>query len=210
MALVFKTIRHALWTPKARDFIWDLASGGLPTGRGAGLPSSRCLVCQSTRDDIAHLLVCPYTLALQTWLAAVLRALKLRPTEMSILLPLGYGGEQTGAAASEAVRGAVAMAMRAARAHMLMNHCGMRNHDRATVNAAKRELREHVDIDWLHAQGRLEPQPDRLAHRRSRPRTVADFRQRWGGICVARTHQVAPVQYNRIMLPAEIGVDDDY
>ena len=71
-------------------------------------------------------------------------ALKLRPTEMSILLPLGYGGEQTGAAASEAVRGAVAMAMRAARAHMLMNHCGMRNHDRATVNAAKRELREHV------------------------------------------------------------------
>ena len=27
--------RHALWTPKARDFIWDLASGGLPTGRPA-------------------------------------------------------------------------------------------------------------------------------------------------------------------------------
>ena len=102
------------------------------------------------------------------------------------------------------------MAMRAARAHMLMNHCGMQNRDRATVNAAKLELREHVDIDWLHAQGRLEPQPDRLAHRRSRPRTVADFRQRWGGICVARTHQVAPVQYNHIMLPAGIGVDDDY
>ena len=77
--------------------IWHLEAYPL-TGRGAGLPSSRCLVCQSTRDDIAHLLVCPYTLALQTWLAAVLRALKLRPTEMSILhvLPLGYGGEQTG------------------------------------------------------------------------------------------------------------------
>ena len=37
---------------------------------------------------------------------------------MSVLLPLGYEGAQPGAAASETVRGAVAMAMRAARAHM--------------------------------------------------------------------------------------------
>ena len=103
--------------------------------------------------------------------------------------------------------GPAAMAVRAARAHLLMNHTAMNNHNTAVVDIAKRELRQHIAMDWLHCQGKVEPQPGRLAHRGTRPATAGDFRARWRSVC-AVSDSVLVVTYKRLVLPGRTDLDD--
>jgi hypothetical protein len=165
-------------------------------------------LCHTERDDIAHILVCPHIAAVRDWTDEILCALGLRRTVLTELLPLGYSGtDASDAAVAEAVRGAAAMAVRAARAHLLMNHTAMNNHNTAVVDIAKRELRQHIAMDWLHCQGKVEPQPGRLAHRGTRPATAGDFRARWRNVC-AVSDSVLVVTYKRLVLPGRTDLDD--
>ena len=56
------------------------------------------------------------------------------------------------------------------------------------VNTAKRELRWHVDADWIHARGMAKEHPDdqRSRHRRSRPQNPRQFEERWTAECCVR------------------------
>ena len=56
------------------------------------------------------------------------------------------------------------------------------------VNTAKRELRWHVDADWIHARGMAKEHPDdqKSRHRRSRPQNPRQFEERWTAECCVR------------------------
>jgi hypothetical protein len=168
----FLNIRRATWAPEARDFIWDLAAGALPTGRGVGLPSSNCLVCEGVWDDLLHVMQCPCLHMLRLWTADVMPMIGLPRTQFHLLLAQGV---PQGDGADGAIRSAVATAMRRNRAYMLVNHRAMPGHERHIVNTARRLLRDHIAMDRLFAFGAIERWQRHNKHYESRPASRADF-----------------------------------
>ena len=69
------------------------------------------------------------------------------------------------------------------------------------VNTAKRELRRHIDADWIHARGMVEQHPDerRSRHRSKRPLTVAVFVQKWPDTVLTRRGD--KIYYRSSLLP---------
>jgi hypothetical protein len=200
----FLCIRRATWAPEARDFIWDLAAGALPTGRGAGLPSSDCLVCEGVRDDLLHVTQCRCLHTLRLWTADVMAMIGLPRTQFHLLLAQGV---PQGDGADGAIRSAVATAMRRNRAYMLMHHRAMPGHERYIVNTAKRLLRDYIAMDRLFAFGAIERRQRHNKHYESRPASRADFIDRWGALCDMTSYSTGwkqlanPISYQPILMP---------
>ena len=198
MHQTFLRIRRATWPAEARDFVWDLAAGALPTGRGAGLPSSRCLFCPHEADDIGHLLRCPYMRPMRDWTLDLWCLLRLTPTTFETLIVLGADEP-----VADVVRCAVATAMRRARAYTLINHTAMPGHSVNMVDTARRMLREHINMDRLYANGATERRRDG-AHYHTRPDTRSDFGDRWQHVLCHNTtwrDTRQPLQFQAILMP---------
>ena len=85
------------------------------------------------------------------WAVAIMKALGLETTSTAALVLRGIGRDQDDQLRVDALRSAVAMAMRRSRAYILMHHAPMRAHGGAIVDEARREMRQSVAIDWTHA-----------------------------------------------------------
>ena len=180
-------------------------------GRAAMLPTSRCLYCIAHRDlnsvddppkdSIAHVLRCPRHKRLVDWTTDMCTSIGAPGVQFSGLLLFGHGGsskQQTDAV--EAIRGAAAAALRLARNRMLKTH-DAELPGNSMVNTAKRELRRHIDADWIHARGMVEQHPDerRSRHRIKRPLTVAAFLQKWPDTVLTRRGD--KIYYRSSLLP---------
>ena len=118
---------------------------------------------------MSHVLTCSYTRTLRDWTAEV--GVKLGITcDLPTLLPLGLsaGADAKHRVMADALWGAAAMALRKARNFYLANHAPVPT-EQTFLNEARRQLRRHIDTDWLHACGHLELLPRDDAHRADRP-----------------------------------------
>lgn len=208
--LTFLTIRKAAWAPEVRDFIWDVRAGALPTGRGAGLPSSRCVVCGDVVDDIRHVLQCPCLRELREWTADVICAMELPQISFHKLVAQGL---PSGGGVADAIRSAAATAARKHRAYVLVNHRAMpRRHICSIVNTAKRVMRDHIGMDRLFAFGSMERRPGDGTAYVSRPTNRAEFIAQWAPMCDMQTytdwrHTRHPIRYKLLLRPHEMTTD---
>ena len=186
--VVERAALHSCWP--ARHFVcfaFDLASGGLATGRGiSGVTTSLCRICGNAADSIPHFLAeCPYLRPLRSWLRGVWGALRwptpnpgADPRLFALFANYGWAPRVGDRVASMALQGAVLLASRAARYRLSLTGTPLAADD--MVREAQTRLAFHIGLDW-----RCATQPDSFADdiQSVRPPTRQAFFERWGCVC---------------------------
>ena len=177
----------APWPPKLRRFAFDLASGGLATGKGIkDVTTSRCLLCGAAQDSVGHYLAeCAYLQPLRSWLGTIWHSLQwsspspgASPRHFALFIAYGWAPRVGSRDACVALHGAALQACRTARARLIKTGSPMANHD--MIHQAKRRLASHIALDWRCATN---PDPFAADVHSVRPNSRRAFFKRWGCLC---------------------------
>ena len=167
------------------------------------------LVCDTAKDNISHIFDCVLHVGLHEWVTAVMSAMQMQSMSTAELVLRGVGDGLVNQQQVDALRSAVAMAIRRSRMYVVMNHAPMRGHSEEVVNEAKRQMRQSISIDWVCATTWLAERPYEMGHRSTRPGTVGEFRHRWEMLCTVHNNSSGEVRYKRILMPVAMATESD-